>query len=370
MYGPARRAIPGARAQARVRARPGTHSPPARKDALRSPVRVTPWERRRHAPGTDTPAGTNAAPAGDRTLFVKSAVENANGTATLPLYRGTSQGRTVWYILLDSSDGADADRLGVNRSQKLSRAANTAAVQKVRVVDGVIDFPKTVDFCPQRVVVPGPTGFPPLAAEPGAVGEFGYSPLIQMPDGTIRNAPHAANDSGRSDKALRLDTTGGRVDMLESEGYANGRRVKYISTDASDPAAAALENSTYAPALNAAPFAGGDGSDSARTTLVAFVNGQTGLGNPQRQGLNAALLDGADPLNLLFWTPNQGRYSPLWDVFPGQWSAAAVAGGRNVAQRDRSKLLNLVDDGVVTGPGGATFGPAGFIVNCPIISSE
>ena len=29
-------------------------------------------------------------------LFVTSAVENADGTVTLPLYRGTSQGRTVW----------------------------------------------------------------------------------------------------------------------------------------------------------------------------------------------------------------------------------------------------------------------------------
>lgn len=305
-----------------------------------------------------------------RTLFVASAVENADGTATLPLYRGTSQGRTVWYVLLDSSDGNDADRLGVNRSSKLAHAAGTAAVQKVNIVNGVIDFPKTVDFSPQRVVIPGPTGFPPAAAAPGAVGEFGYSPLIQMPDGTIRNAPHVANDTGRADKAVRIDTVRGKVDLLETDGYANGRRVKYISTDASDPGAAALENSTYAPALNAAPFAGGDGTDSSRTGLVAFINGQVGTGNPQRQGLNAALLDGGDPLNLLFWAPNQGRYSPLWDVHPGQWSAAAVATGLNLAQRDRSQLLKLVADRVVTGPGGATFGPAGFIVNCPIVSSD
>lgn len=308
--------------------------------------------------------------AGGRTLFVRSAAENADGTATLPLYRGTSQGRTVWYIVLDSSEGADADRLGVNRSSKLAVAAGSPAVQRVSIVNGVIDFPKTVDFRPQRLVVPGPAGFPPASAEPGAVGEYGYSPLIQLPDGTIRNAPHIANDTGRSDKAVRIDPLRGSVDMVETFGYANGRLVKYISTDASDPGVAALENSTYAPALNAAPFAGGDGTDSSRTTLVAFVNGQTGLGNPQRQGLNSALLDGADPLNLLFWAPNQGRYSPLWDVHPGQWSVAAVTQGLNRAQKDRSELLNLVGDQVVTGPGGAKFGPAGFIVNCPIVSSD
>jgi hypothetical protein len=175
---------------------------------------------------------------------------------------------------------------------------------------------------------------------------------------------------GRTDKIVRIDFARGTVDIQETDGFANGKAVKYISTDASDPGVAALENSTYAPALNAAPFAGGDGTDSARATLVAFVNGQTGRGNPQRQGLNSALLDGLDPLNLLFWAPNQGRYSPLWDVHPAQWSAAAVAALANVAQKDRSELLNLVSNKVVTGPGGATFGPAGFIVNCPIISSD
>ena len=191
-----------------------------------------------------------------------------------------------------------------------------------------------------------------------------------MPDGTIRNAPHIANETGQSDKVMRINTAGRKVDMVESLGYANGELVKYISTDASDPAAAALENSTYTPALNAAPTAGGDGTDSARATLAALVNGQTGISNPQRQGLNSALLDGADPLNLLFWTPNQGRYSPLWDVHLAQWSAAAVAAGSNFAQKDRSQLLNVVGNHVLTGPGGATFGPAGFIVNCPIISSN
>ena len=75
-------------------------------------------------------------------------------------------------------------------------------------------------------------------------------------------------------------------------------------------------------------------------------------------------------MNLLFWAPNQGHYSPLWDVYPAQWGAEAVALARNVAQKDRSDLLNLVDKGVVTGPGGAKFAPGGFVVNCPIISSD
>jgi hypothetical protein len=46
---------------------------------------------------------------GGRTLFIESAVENDDDTATFPLYRGTSNGQTVWYVIFNSSDGADAD---------------------------------------------------------------------------------------------------------------------------------------------------------------------------------------------------------------------------------------------------------------------
>jgi hypothetical protein len=305
-----------------------------------------------------------------RTLFLRSAVEGANNTATLPLHRGTSNGRVVYYVILDSSDGNDADALGVNRSQKLGNALGTPAVQRARIVNGIVDFPASVDFSPNRVVAPGPTGFPPLAAGPGSVGEPGYSPLIQLPDGIVRNAPQVANETGSHDKVVSIDTVNMRVTLRETDGVANGRMVKYISTDSSNPVAAALEGSTYAPALDAAPFLGDDGTHSSRTSLAAFVNGQTGAANPQRQGLNSALTDGLDPLNVLRWTPNQGRYSPLWDVHAVQWSEAAVAAGANVRQSSWGDVSELADKGIVTGPGGSAFSASGFIVNCPIVSSD
>ena len=310
------------------------------------------------------------AQADGRKLFITSAVEHANGTATLPLYRGTSNGQTVYFVILDSSDGNDADTLGVNESSKLGNAIGTGAVQRVRVVNGVIDFPASVDFSPNRDVAPGPTGFPPAAAAPGSVGEPGYSPIIQLPNGIVRNAPQIANETGSHDKVVSIDTVNMRVTLRETDGVSNGAAVKYISTDSSDPAAAALEGSTYAPALNAAPFLDDDSTHSSRTSLAAFVNGQTGAGNAQRQGLNSALLDGLDPLNVLRWTPNQGHYSPLWDVHAAQWSAAAVAGGRNVRQTSWDNVQDLADKGVVTGPGGSRFTASGFIVNCPIVSSD
>lgn len=307
---------------------------------------------------------------GDRTLFIESAIEHADDTATFPLYRGTSQGRDVWYILLDTSSGALADRYGINRAQKLANAKGTGAVQRVRIVNGAIDFPATVDFSPIRSVLPSATGFPPLRAEPGAVGEPGYTPLIELPDGTIVNAPHVANGTGRADKVVAIDMASGTVRFQQTRGFSGGKAVKYVSTDASDPGVAALENVTWSPALNFAPFADGDGTDSARASLAAFVNGQTGAANPERQGLNSALLDGLDPLNVLRWSPNQGRYSPLWDVHPAAWSASAVQQRTNTRQTDFGDILGLANHGVVTGPGSAPFAAAGIVVNCPIVSGD
>lgn len=144
--------------------------------------------------------------------------------------------------------------------------------------------------------------------------------------------------------------------------------MRYVSTDASAPDVAALEGATFAPALAAAPFAGGDGTDSARASLAAFVNGQTGIGNPNRQGLGSVLRDGRDPLNLLAWMPNQGRYSPLWDVHPAVWTGSAVAAGQNTLQTDFFTVDDLEDAGLVTGPGGGAFHPENIVVNCPIVA--
>jgi hypothetical protein len=302
---------------------------------------------------------------GGGTLFIPSAHENGNDTVTLPLHHGTSGGRDVWFVVLDANTSNAAQAWGANRSNKLANAAGTGAVQRVTVGrDGTIDFPASVDFSPNRLVVPGPAGFPPNAAAPGAVGEDGYSPLIQLPDGTILNAPQLANASGQADKVVAIDTAHGTVTYRETNGFARGKPVKYVSTESSLDVAAALEDVTYAPALNAAPFAGGDGTDSARASLAAFVNGATGATNPQRQGLNSAILDGLDPLNILAWAPNQGRYSPLWDVHLAAW-APGVAPTR---QTEFAKVADLGRAGTVTAPDGTPFGASGFIVDCPIVS--
>jgi hypothetical protein len=305
---------------------------------------------------------------GGHTLFIQSAVENGNNTVTLPLQRGTSHGQTVYYVMIDASDGNFAQQFGLNKAQKLANAAGTAAVQKVRMVNGVVDFPATVNFAPVRQLTPGPTGFPPASAQPGAIGETGYSPLIQLPSGVIVNAPQVANLTGQADKVVAIDLVRMRVTYLETDGFQGGDPVKYISFDSSNPVAATLEDATYAPALNALPTTNDDSTASARATLIAFINGQTGVNNPQRQGLNSAVLDGLSPLNLLRWNPSQGRYSPMWDVNLARWADPIVAAGQNLRQTDVGTAQGLAQHGQLTAPDGSPLTASGFIVNCPIVS--
>src|SRR5499427_4193841 len=312
--------------------------------------------------------------------------ENAGPTTvTYPLYHGTSRGRDVSYVITDASNLSVARALGVNYTPKLARAAGTAAVQDSTSQVGSgngIAFPASVDFSPTRILTPSATGFPPAAAQPGAVGEPGYSPLVQVvfrDQTVVLNAAQIANATGRADKIVAIAPNHQTVSYRETDGCYDNESVHYASFDASDPGVAAIEDVTYAPNLNAAPSPGcADpavvAANCSREPLIGFTNGQTGPANPQRQGLNAAILDGPPPLNLLKEIPEQTSqfdYSPLWDIHQETWTDAAVAAGINVRQTDFSTALSQVTSGNATGlPAGSQFGPSGFVVNCPVVSLD
>jgi hypothetical protein len=313
-----------------------------------------------------------------------SFTENAGPTTvTYPLYHGKSNGEPVEYVITDASDLTTATDLGVNYVPKLAQSLGTTAVQlsPSHISSGAgIKFPATVDFSPVRSLTPGPNGFPPAAANPGAVGQAGYSPLVRVVfDGkvVVLNAPQIANASGQADKIV--SKTAHSVTYLETHGCYDNESVHYASFDASDPVAATLEDATYAPALNAVPTAGCadpmvPAPNCGRESLIAFTDGQTGATNPQRQGLNAAILDGPSPLNILKEIPEptaQFDYSPMWDVHLENWTSAAVASGINVRQTDFDAAVQQVTDGNATGfPAGSTFGASGIVVNCPVVSLD
>jgi len=323
-------------------------------------------------PASASTAGGGSCGACPGHLFITSAVEHPDGTVTLPLHKGLSNGQPVYYVLTDTSDGSVAQSLGVNTSQKLANAANTAGVEKVSInPDGTIVFPATVNFNPTPgfTLTPGPAGFPPAAASPPAVGDPGYSPLIQLPDGVVENAPQVANNTGQANKVTSIDLAGMTVTYKETDGFQGGKALRYASFDSSDPGAAAIEHVTYAPALNNLPTLNDDSTASARASLAGFTNGQTGAANPNRQGLNSAILDGLAPLNVLRWNPTQGRYSPIWDAHLTQWQLPLA---QRTLQTDFGTIQGLADHGTVVGfngtAQGTTFAASGTIVNCPIVA--
>jgi hypothetical protein len=311
-------------------------------------------------------SGALATPVGasDRAVFVPG-VTVAGKTATFPLRTGrTSDGRSVDFVVIEASSSSAAETWRVGVVNKLRNVGRDAA-QRVTLDRGSVVFPGTVDFSPVWKVTATPgTGFPPLTAVPGSHGDAQYSPLVRLPDGSILNAPQIANDSGVHDKVVHLDRDRGTVTLALTDGFSRGEAVAYLSTDATEAVAAALEGATWAPRLDAAPFPGDDSSGSARASLAAFVNGPTGS-PATRQGINSALLGQGDPLNVLAWRPGQGRYSPLWDVHLTAWAP----GTDPVRVRRFSDVEDLARADSVTAPGGGAWGSSHVIVNCPIIAT-
>jgi hypothetical protein len=359
-------------------------------------------------------------------------VNLSNETVRLPLYPGTANGHKVWYVLLDASDAGLAHDLGVNYAPKLADIGIgcPACVQTVTLTNptpaqnpfgpAVVNFAGAPDFSPARIAVPGPTGFPLAKFQPGAVAGPGYSPFIKIAGSdVVYNAPIVATGDGPFD-VTHHSNTGDRVlgihiagksapgqfaeswaDMLFVKGFDAGQPILYLSTDAGQPLTAVLERSTYVPALNDASFNGGDDFlGSARERLFGFINGQTGVNNPQAQGFQHLALDGmvakdasladtafinalrfgGDLLNVFgdFPTLKDPRhadaYSPLWDAQLGLWTAKAVAAGLNKRQIDENVVFNLADQrpDLLTGVNPATgqpepYGSAGVDINCAVI---
>ncbi len=354
-------------------------------------------------------------------------VDLSADTVRLPLYKGTANGHTVWYILTESSDLGLAENSGLNYAPKLANMANGCAecVQTVtlesptpeanRFGPAVVRFQGEPDFSPTRTLVPGPDGFPLASFSPGAVAGKGYSPFIRIEGSpVVYSAPIVATGDGpfdvvhhtnTSDRALAIHiappSPPGQfleswVDLLLVKGFDAGEPILYLSTEADDAVAATLERAVHVPALANAPYNGGDDFlGSARERLFGFVNGQIGTGNRQSQGFrhlvrdghasedasasNTALIDalrnGGDLLNVFgdFPTLSDKRhadaYSPLWDAQLGEWTAKAIAEGFNKRQIDENVVFNLAATrpDLLTGPGGAPYGAVGIDINCAVI---
>ena len=381
-------------------------------------------------PEGSAPVGVTLEP--DRqTITSALRVDLTRDFATLPLYKGTANDETVWYVITDVSDANIALELGINHASKLSNAPSMcpACVQEVETSDPLlgaapVNFQGAPDFSPVRTVQPGPapTTFPPQTFTVGAQGGANYSPFVRVGDSdVVFNAPIVATGDGpfdvtthtnTHDRTLGIDTEAMTTDHLFVRGFGNGRSIAYLSFESSDAFTATLERSTFVPALADLQFQnGGDGpgrddrADSARASIFTFVNATTGLedappetgasqGPGRSQGLThalslpivgqdaavanpevlEALFSGGDVSNIFSDMPrdignsDQSEYSPAWDLQVGIYSDAAVASGQNGLKTDAEVVLGLAAEGVVTGPGGLPMGSANIIINCPALA--
>ena len=304
------------------------------------------------------------------------AVDADAGTATLPLHRGTAGTQTVWYVVTDSSDKADAQKRGVVYAPLLAGvgAGCAGCLRTATERNGAIAFPGAPDFSPKRAYVPSATGFPPASAAPGATATGAYTPFLRI-GGAVINAPIVATGTApfdvtthrnTADRVVAIDAQKKTVTLLLARGFAGGKKVLYLSTEASDPGAAAIERAIYVPALKA---------KGGVVPIDVVANGpQQGLGFVALHGRLGTAATAANvaqlgsTLNVLSSFPTgatAGAYSPLWAVTVLAWKPAARA--------NAPVLTSLGDvaqhDGELTGPDGKSApGPVGFVVNCPVVA--
>jgi hypothetical protein len=336
------------------------------------------------------PSTINQSLVGPVQLLNTGQVDATPGTITIPLYKGTvkSTGKTAWYILTDVSDEGIAQELGLNFSAKMKNI-NTAARTGNLGPDGNIIFDKgTVNFAPERNIVPGPDGaeFPPKSFAPGEIGDANYSPFVTIVNGggVVYNAPMIAYDVDASDinfpnghvdytkvhdAVQAIDPINMTVTLALVNGFSFGRPVWYISMDASIPLAAAIEHNTYAPLMGKLLLGNDDSAGSPIERIFIATNGTEGCDNPKRQGLSADLNDGHRPNNTLGGIPTLALdYSPAWDANLYTWTEEAISKGYRQQLREEFQILTYAQDGLITGASATQpFGSAGFSINCPIV---
>ena len=329
---------------------------------------------------------TNGPSVGIFTTSLPSAlnIDVEHERVTLPLHKGRTRidGRTFWYVVSDSSDQADAKQRGVNYSNKMLNAVGTAAIQNGRFDGDTLVVDGTVNFGLTHVLVPGPNGFPPTQFAPGAVGDSKYSPLVLIAPansgttGLVLNAPQVANETGVSGSVVAIDYEKKTVTLSMLGGYVDGQFTLYLHTDASSELVAALEYSTYAANLNAAPGIANDEPPSSRAAIIPIVNGVRGDSDPMRQGLESSLLGEGDPFNVPQEQPSDPvHYTPIWDVTPVMWTDAAIAAGLRVQLHSQDAVRTQAQAGNIVSalPGTPNAGLGGInaigaISNCPIIA--
>ncbi|MEM9493142.1 MAG: hypothetical protein AAGC55_28590 [Myxococcota bacterium] len=307
----------------------------------------------------------------EQNVFLTSVIAVSNlddpdaAVATLPLYEGVRpNGKIAHYILTEAADFDVARVMGLNYAPRMIFGKGTAGAMEVQIDDqGRLVFPGDVDFWPERFVEAGVADDPDLAfppnpdtLQPGAVADADWSSLVVTPAGNVFNVQQVRNDTGDHDRVVAIDADETEVTLQLLDGFQGGEQFYYhLVTDASDPAPAAIELGVYAPRLANLPDFGASmvNSESALLGFSPVVNGITGVGSDQRQGLGSTLVDlipgtqiPIDPINICPLDPDNSlqtcnNYSPMWDAHLSMWTDEAINGPDGDQRRRITSLADL-----------------------------
>ena len=318
-------------------------------------------------------------------LFLTSGqVDLAKEVIRVPLHRGRlSSGETVWFVLTDVSDFDTSRKMGLTWAPSLSKAKDLAST-RVAEIDESNNFTfksGRVDFSPVQKLTAreAPNFFPPRLARAGSVGDAHYSPLVRVTnrDDIVFNAPVIAFNVGPekisfcdgnpdysvvTDSVAKICPDRGTVDLKLRFGFADGKRLRYLSFDANSEESATLEASTFAPAESDILQSG------ATEVIYTIVNGRMGQNDPERQGLNSALNGEGPSLDILAnFKEISAGYSPMWDVQLAEWTKEAIEKNQRKRITDGDDVAANSETGLLVSPGGGPVRTIGNLVNCPVV---
>lgn len=155
------------------------------------------------------------------------------------------------------------------------------------------------------------------------------------------------------DQVLSICPRDSVVTLATIRGFSFSKSVLYLIADGSDPLPATLDGGTYAPRLAAIRTGDDDALFSGIERFFVSANGYTnselppGAPNnethhPWRQGLNSAILNEGNPLNILGAIPTVAfDYSPLWDFNIYQWTNYSIANGIRTRLTGEFEVLGM-----------------------------
>ncbi len=130
------------------------------------------------------------------------------------------------------------------------------------------------------------------------------------------------NTAGR---VLAIDRQKMTVDLLFVRAFVFGKPILYLSSEASDPATAAIERAIYVLALSFSSFSGGGGipDKSARAEIFATANGVLRNPSPPGHSLAHVIVSGANTIDANLQNglvsealPNGGDAHNILDEWP------------------------------------------------------